>query len=67
MARFNELFNMLLSLHEEYSQVPDDDQRADEDDWFDHLDNRVSIFKRKIYSKGRLRSAETAMSSSKGS
>ena len=25
MARFYELFNMLLSLHEEYSQVPDDD------------------------------------------
>ena len=33
LAQFNDLFKTLLSIHEEYSQVPDDDKRADEDDW----------------------------------
>ena len=50
LAQFNDLFKMLLSIHEEYSQVLDDDERADEDDWFDDLDNIVCIFKRKIHS-----------------
>ena len=56
---------MLLSIHKEYSQVLDDDKRADENDWFDDLDNKVCTFKRNIHSC--LRSAETARKSSKGS
>ena len=56
---------MLLCIHEEHIQVLDDDKRADEDDWFDDLDNRVCTFKRKIHSW--LRSAETERKSSKGS
>ena len=56
---------MLLSIHEECSQVLDDDNRADENDWFDDLDNRVSTFKRKIHSW--LRSAKIERTSSKGS
>ena len=35
----------------------DDDKIADEDDWFDGLDNKVCTFKRKIHNW--LRSAET--------
>ena len=35
LAQFNDLFKMLLNIHEEYSQVLDDDKRDDEDDWFD--------------------------------
>ena len=50
LPQFNNLFKMLLSIHEEYSQVLDDDKRADEDDWFDDLDNTVCTFKRKIHS-----------------
>ena len=65
LVQFNYLFKMLLSIHEEYSQVLDDDERADEDDWFDDLDNKVCTFKRKIHSW--LRSAETERKSSKGS
>ena len=34
--KFNNLFKMLLNIHEEYSQVLDDDERAGEDDWFDN-------------------------------
>ena len=48
LAQFNDLFKMLLSIHEEYNQVLDDDERADADDWFDELDNKVCNFKRKI-------------------
>ena len=65
LTQFNELFRMLLSIYEEYNQLLDDDKRADEDDWFDDLDNRVCTFKRKIHSW--LRSAETERKSSKGS
>ena len=56
LAQFNDLFKMLLSIHEEYSQVLDDEERADEDDWFDDLGNTVCNFKRKIHRW--LRSAE---------
>ena len=58
-------FKILLNIHEEYSQVLDDDERAGEDDWFDDLDNRVYTFKRKIHNW--LRNAETERRSSKGS
>ena len=34
LAQFNDLFKMLLNIHEEYSQVLDDDEGAGEDDWF---------------------------------
>ena len=33
-TQFNDLFKMLLNIHEEYSQVLDDDEGAGEDDWF---------------------------------
>ena len=55
----------LLNIHEEYSQVLIDDERAGEDDWFDDLDNKVCAFKRKILNW--LGSTETERSSSKGS
>ena len=48
---------MLLKLHEKYSQVLDDDERADVDDWFDYLDNEVYTFMRNIHSW--LKNAET--------
>ena len=56
---------MLLNIHEEYSQVLDDDERAGKDDLFDELDNKVFTFKKKIHNW--LRSAETEKMSSKGS
>ena len=65
LAQFNELFKMLLSIHEEYSQLLDDDERAAQDDWFDDLDKTVCTFKSKIHSW--LRNAETERKSSKGS
>ena len=54
---------MLLSIHEEYSQVLDNGKRADDDDWFDDLDNKFCTFKRKIHNW--LRSAGTERRSSK--
>ena len=37
---------MLLNIHEEYSEVLDDDERAGEDDWFDDLGDKVCTLKR---------------------
>ena len=65
LAHFNDLFKMLLKIHEEYSQVLVDDKRAGEEDWFDDLDKKVCAFKRKILNW--LRSTETERRSSKGS
>ena len=56
---------MLLNIHEEYSQVPDDNERADEDDLFDDLDIKVCAFRRKI--TNWLRNTETERKSSTGS
>ena len=65
LAHFNNLFKMLLSIHEAYSQVLDDDKRADKNCWFDDLDNWVYTFKRRIHSW--LRSIERKRKSSKRS
>ena len=47
LAQFNDLFKMLLGIHEEYNALLEDEERAIDDDWFDDLDNRVCSFKRK--------------------
>ena len=47
LAQFNDLFKMLLGIHEEYNALLEDEERAIDDDWFDDLDNRVFSFKRK--------------------
>ena len=65
LAQFDDLFKILLNIHEEYSQVLDDDERAGEDDWFDDIDNKVYTFKRKIHNW--FRNAQTERRSSIGS
>ena len=47
IAQFNDLFKMLLGIHEEYNALLEDEERAVDDDWFDDLDNRVRALKRK--------------------
>ena len=44
LAQFIDLCKMLLSIHKECSQVVDDNNRANEDDWFDDLDNKGYTF-----------------------
>ena len=56
---------MLLNIHEEYSQVLDDDERAGEDDWFNDLGNKVCTLKRKNHNW--LRSDQAERRSSKRS
>ena len=48
MAQFNDLFKMLLSAHEEYNALLEDEARDKKDEWFDEIDNPVFSFKRKI-------------------
>ena len=47
LAQFNDLFKMLLGIHEEYNALLEDGERAIGDDWFNDLDNRACTFKRK--------------------
>ena len=47
LAHFNDLFKILLGIHEEYNALLEDEERAINDDWFDDLGNRVCAFKRK--------------------
>ena len=39
LAQFNDLFKMLLGIHEEYNASLEDEESALDDDWFDDLDN----------------------------
>ena len=48
MGQFNDLFQMLLSAHEEYNSLLEDEARVKEDGWFDEIGNQVFSFKRKI-------------------
>ena len=47
LAQLNDLFKMLVSIHEEYNALLEDEERAVEDDWFNDLDSRVCAFKKK--------------------
>ena len=48
MGQFNDLFQMLLSAHEEYNSLLEDEARVKEDGWFDEIGNQVFSFNRKI-------------------
>ena len=48
MGQCSDLLKMLLSAHEEYNALLEDEARAKEDEWFDGIDNQVFSFKRKI-------------------
>ena len=48
MGQFNDLFKILLSAHEEYNALLENEARIKEDKWFDEIDNKVFSFKRKI-------------------
>ena len=50
LAQFNDLFRMLLGIHEEYNALLEHEERAVDDDWFDDLGNQVCAFKRKTFS-----------------
>ena len=48
MKQFNDIFKMLLDVHQEYSQLLGDDERGRGDNWFDDVDIQVCSFKRKV-------------------
>ena len=49
MKQFNDIFKMLLDVHQEYSQLLGDDERGRGDNWFDDVDIQVCSFKRKVH------------------
>ena len=48
MCQFNDLLMIVLSGHEEYNAVLEDEARVRDDEWFDEIDNQVFSYKRKI-------------------
>ena len=48
MKELNDLFKMLLDVHQEYNQLLGDDERG-RDDWFDNVDTQVCSFKRNVH------------------
>ena len=49
IKQFNDLFKMMLDVHQEYSQLLGNDERGRDDDWFDNVDTQVCSFKRKVH------------------
>ena len=77
MGQFNDLFKVLLSAHEEYNALLEDEARLKEEEWFDDIDNQAFSFKRKITcwlknaeedkSKSSSRSSKSSAKTSKAS
>ena len=40
---------MLTDVHQDCNQVLDDDERENDDDWFDDIDTYACSFKRKVH------------------
>ena len=69
LGQFNDLFKMLLSVHEECNGLQQDEERQQDDEWFDEIDSQVFSFKRKIHAWLRdvSEKKQSSRSSSKGS
>ena len=49
LGQFNDLFKMLLSLHEECNGLLHEEEGQQDDEWFDEIDAQAFSFKRKIH------------------
>ena len=49
LNQLNDIFKMLLSVHEEYHSLLEDQEKAIEDEWLDEIDCKIYDFKRKIH------------------
>ena len=45
-AQLNDMFKMLVDIHEEFEQI---DKEFTDDIWFDDIDQKVLFFKRKVH------------------
>lgn len=41
IVQFDDLFKMLLSVHEDRNAILEDEARVKADEWFDEIDNQV--------------------------
>ena len=48
LIQFNDLFNLLVEVHQEYNKLLDDDERNKDNDWFD-VDSQAYFVKEKKY------------------
>ena len=69
LNQFNDLFKLLLEVHQEYNSLLDDDNRERDNEWFDETDSQACSFKRKVHSwlREAEKKDEASKKSSKGS
>ena len=72
LGQFNDLIKMLVSVHEECNGLLREDERQNDDEWFDEIVTQAFSFKRKINAWLRerergIRKETSSRSSSKGS
>ena len=68
LCQFNDLFKMLLSVHEECSGLLHEEERHQDNEWFDEIDAQAFSFKRKIHAWLReVSEKQSSRSYSKGS
>ena len=67
IGQFNDSFKMLLSAHEEYNEILDNEARLKEDEWFDEIDNQVISFKNIICSLKNAEEENKSKSSTRSS
>lgn len=49
LIQFNDLFSLLVNVHQEYNKMLDDDEKTKDDDWFDDVDSQAYFVRRKKY------------------
>ena len=69
LGQFNDLFKMLLIIHEECNGLLHEEERQQDDEWFDEVDAQAFSFERRIHAWLREVSEkkQSSKSSSKGS
>ena len=67
LGHFNDLFKMLVSVHEECNGLLREDEKQHDDEWFDEIDTQAFSFKRKINTWLREREREREVSGKKQS
>ena len=49
MCQFNDQLNLLMSLHEEFHAMLEEEEKIESDEWIDIMDKQVFNFKRRVH------------------
>ena len=49
MCQFNDQLNLMMSLHEEFHAMLEEEEKIESDEWIDIMDKQVFNFKRRVH------------------